>query len=61
LKEFNKGLFGSLTEEEIKCFESKSQTKKKMNYDFDVMILGYILHLKVLMFKEKSQLVLSVK
>lgn len=57
LKEFNKGLLGSLIEEEIKCFESKAKLKKKKKiYDFCVMILGYIVHLKGLIFKETSQI-----
>lgn len=39
----------------MKCFESKCQNEKKINYYFGIMILGYILHLGDLIFMERSQ------
>lgn len=52
-REFSKELLDSLLEEEIKCFKNKSQTKKKINYDFGFMILGCDFHLKVLIFQDR--------
>lgn len=39
----------------MKRFESKCQTKKKINYYFGVMILGYVLYLGGLIFTGRSQ------
>lgn len=54
LEEFNKGLLDSLIEEKMKCFESKSQAKKKINCGI-ISEYWAVLHLKGLTFKRRSQ------